>query len=160
MLRVSPNHVHVGDPKYYHTYACPESDHFYANIDGLSRIYNTGNDYLKAPELYDRLGLEGAILTIIDPDQHKKYRSTVSPLFSKKASDDIGSALASEVQRAAELVARQGKEGKPTVIQRVYRAIGVGEIIRSDTEAPIYKYLTKKFRRIWFRSFSSSESWG
>lgn len=67
--------------------------------------------------------------------------------------------LASEVQRAAELVARQGKEGKPTVIQRVYRAIGVSETIRSDTEAPIYKDLTKTFRRIWFRTFSSSESW-
>ncbi|CAG8180386.1 unnamed protein product [Penicillium nalgiovense] len=114
VVRIGTNHVHIGDPNYYHT------------------IYNSGTDYHKDHELYKGLGVDGSILTITDPTEHKQYRSIVSPLFSKQAADNEGPVLSSVLDKAMEPVAQQGKEGKPTVIQRVYRAIAV---IR-----PVYQY--------------------
>ncbi|KAJ5095320.1 hypothetical protein NUU61_004676 [Penicillium alfredii] len=105
VVRIGTNHVHIGDPNYYHT------------------IYNTGMDYHKDHELYKGLGVDGSILTITDPAEHKQYRSIVSPLFSKQAADNEGPTLSLVLDKAMESVARQGRENRPTVIQRVYRAI-------------------------------------
>lgn len=90
------------------------------------RIYNSGTDFAKADEFYKKLGIDGSILTISDPEEHKKYRSVVAPLFSRKTADELGPFLASELNKATASMARQGERGEHTAIQRVYRAISVG----------------------------------
>ncbi|KAH8820751.1 cytochrome P450 [Xylogone sp. PMI_703] len=105
VLRIGTNSVHIGDPCYYHT------------------IYNSGTDYHKDPDLYRFLGVDGSILTITDPEEHKQYRNIVSPLFSKRTADDLAVVMSSVLEKASASIANQGREGKPTVIQRVYRAI-------------------------------------
>ncbi|CAG8234826.1 unnamed protein product [Penicillium olsonii] len=105
VVRIGTNHVHIGDPAYYHT------------------IHNPGPKYAKAPGLYKKLGINGALLTITEPDRHKTYHSTVNQLFSRRSSDDLQPKMAAEVLRAADLMALQGKAGEHCVIQRVYRAL-------------------------------------
>ncbi|RDW75369.1 trichodiene oxygenase-2 [Coleophoma cylindrospora] len=157
VVRIGTNHVHVGDPKYYHT------------------IYNSGTDFAKAHTFYGKLGTEGAILTISDPEEHKKYRSIVSPLFSRKSSDDLGPTMAAELDKATLSMARQGKEGKVTVIQQVYRALSadmvchllfgrsLGLLDTPGTEADHYHPLMRsvdKFTGItWLRIYYSVVNW-
>ncbi|QKX54319.1 uncharacterized protein TRUGW13939_01405 [Talaromyces rugulosus] len=79
--------------------------------------------YHKDPGVYKLLGIDGSILTITDPEEHKQYRSIVGSLFSKKPADDLAPTMAALLNRSAESMARQGREGKPSVIQRTYRSI-------------------------------------
>ncbi|RHZ63460.1 cytochrome P450 [Aspergillus thermomutatus] len=105
VIRLGTNRVHVGDPSYYHT------------------IYNSGTDYHKDPGVYKLLGIDGSILTITDPEEHKQYRSIVGSLFSRKTADDLAPMMAALLNRSTESMARQGREGKPSVIQRIYRSV-------------------------------------
>ncbi|WAO93392.1 Hypothetical protein NCS54_01093900 [Fusarium falciforme] len=106
VVRIGINHVHVGDPELYHT------------------IHNAGDDFHKAPEFYLKLGVDGSTLTITDPQEHKKHRSTLNPLFSRKRADDLAPIMASKFTKVGDWMARQGKEGKPVLIHRIFRALG------------------------------------
>lgn len=98
-----------------------------ALIDQNHRIYNSGTSYHKDPGVYKLLGIDGSILTITDPEEHKQYRSIVGSLFSKKPSDDLAPVMATLLNRSAESMARQGREGNPSTIQRAYRSIVVSK---------------------------------
>ncbi|GFF48416.1 trichodiene oxygenase [Aspergillus udagawae] len=105
VIRIGTNRVHVGDPSYYHT------------------IYNSGTDYCKDPGVYKLLGIDGSILTITDPEEHKQYRSIVGSLFSRKTADELAPMMAALLNKSAESMAHQGRDGNPSVIQRVYRSV-------------------------------------
>ncbi|KAL8825714.1 MAG: hypothetical protein Q9191_004243 [Dirinaria sp. TL-2023a] len=96
-------------------------DGYFKRLIPMHSQYN----FAKAHTFYKKLGIDGSILTICDPAEHKMYRNTVVSLFSRKAVDSLGPAIASELDKAAASMARQGKDGKHTVIQRVYRAIAI-----------------------------------
>lgn len=89
------------------------------------RLYNSGTNYHKDPGVYKLLGIDGSILTITDPEEHKQYRSIVGSLFSRKTADDLVPMMAALLNRSAESMARQGSEDNPSVIQRVYRSVAV-----------------------------------
>ena len=98
------------------------------------RIYNSGNDYCKDPGVYKLLGIDGSILTITDPEEHKQYRSIVSSLFSRKTADDLAPMMSTLLNKSAKSMARQGRDDNPSVIQRVYRSIAVRQPIPGRTE--------------------------
>ncbi|KAH7242784.1 cytochrome P450 [Fusarium tricinctum] len=106
VVRIGINHVHVGDPQLYHT------------------IHSSGDDFYKAPEFYLKLGVDGSTLTITDPQEHKKHRSTLNPLFSRKRANDLAPIMAKKFDKVGDWMATQGKEGNPIFIHRVFRALG------------------------------------
>ncbi|KAJ5158333.1 Cytochrome P450 [Penicillium coprophilum] len=105
VIRIGVNHVHVADESLYH------------------EIYCSGTQYNKDPSFYKRLGLDGAILTITDPEQHRAYRNIINSLFSTRTTNEMGPIMAQEVQKVAEYMAKKGKENEPIIIQRVYRSV-------------------------------------
>ncbi|KAB8069486.1 cytochrome P450 [Aspergillus leporis] len=107
VIRIGVNQVHVADEDLYH------------------EIYCSGTQYNKDSSFYKRLGLDGAILTITDPAQHRSYRNPINSLFSTRTTNEMGPTLASEVQKAAEYMSEQGKKDIPVTIQHVYRSISL-----------------------------------
>jgi hypothetical protein len=105
------------------------------------RIYNSGTNYCKDPAVYKLLGIDGSILTITDPDEHKQYRSIVSSLFSQKTTDDLAPMMATLLNKSAESMARQGSHGNPSVIQRVYRSVAVRHHIPGWTKTPLTHWI-------------------
>lgn len=101
------------------------------------RIYNSGTDYCKDPGVYKLLGIDGSILTITDPEEHKQYRSIVSSLFSRKTADDLAPMMSTLLNKSAESMARQGRDDNPSVIQRVYRSIAVRQRIPRPDWNPV-----------------------
>ncbi|KAG9240506.1 cytochrome P450 [Calycina marina] len=157
VVRIGTNHVHVGDPQYYHT------------------IYNSGSDFIKAGEIYEKLGIDGSMLTICDPEEHRQYRSIVVSLFSRKASDDVVPIMGREIRKAAQSMAGQCRTGTHTVICRVFRALAadmtsqlvlgkpLGLIDTVGVEADHYHDLMRSvdaFTRItWFRIYYRVVNW-
>ena len=80
---------------------------------------------MKQGAFYKGLGIDGAILSVSDLDKYKKYRAIVAPLFTQKVIDTMVPTMKANLEKVAASMARQGKQGKHTVIQEVYRAIGV-----------------------------------
>ncbi|KAL4887211.1 cytochrome P450 [Aspergillus karnatakaensis] len=105
VIRIGVNHVHIADEDVYHN------------------IYCSGTEYFKDPDFYDRLGLDGAGLTMTDPVQHRAYKNVVGPLFSTRMTDTLGDIMVAEVRRAADCMSRRAQEGHSVTIQRVYRSI-------------------------------------
>ncbi|KAJ5499101.1 Cytochrome P450 [Penicillium expansum] len=105
VIRIGVNHVHVADESLYH------------------EIYCSGTQYNKDPSFYKRLGLDGAILTITDPEQHRAYRNIINSLFSARTTNELGPIMALELQNVAKYLSKKNKENTPIIIQRVYRSV-------------------------------------
>ncbi|KAL4903792.1 hypothetical protein BDW74DRAFT_179380 [Aspergillus multicolor] len=105
VIRIGVNHVHIADEDVYHD------------------IYCSGTEYFKDPVFYERLGLDGAGLTMTDPIQHRAYKNVVGSLFSTRMTDTLGDIMVAEVQRAADCMSRRAQEGHSVTIQRAYRSI-------------------------------------
>lgn len=103
------------------------------------RIYCSGTQYNKDPSFYKRLGLDGAILTITDPEQHRAYRNIINSLFSARTTNELGPIMALELQNVAKYLSKKNKENTPIIIQRVYRSVSVGRHT-SHISAGIFAY--------------------
>ncbi|KAL4959573.1 cytochrome P450 [Aspergillus stella-maris] len=110
VIRISPNHVHVNDPEFYHV------------------VYRAGTDYGKAPHFYKALIYPEALIAIMDPKRHRLYRNTIAPLFSPAAIELWTPRIYDVVHKAAEKISDGYRTGRPVDVQRLFRAISVDVI--------------------------------
>ncbi|KAL2816592.1 cytochrome P450 [Aspergillus cavernicola] len=110
VIRISPNHVHVNDPDFYHV------------------VYRSGTDYRKAPHFYKALIYPEALIAIMDPKRHRVFRNTIAPLFSPAAIDLCAPRIHQVVMKAAVNIRRGLEDGTPVDIQRLFRCFSVDVI--------------------------------
>ncbi|KAL4879974.1 cytochrome P450 [Aspergillus karnatakaensis] len=103
VIRISPNHVHVNDPEFYHV------------------VYRAGTDYGKAPHFYKALVYPEALIAIMDPKRHRVYRNTIAPLFSPAAIE----LCAQVILTAAEKIREGFQTGQAVDMERLFRCFSV-----------------------------------
>ncbi|KAL4902756.1 hypothetical protein BDW74DRAFT_169343 [Aspergillus multicolor] len=107
VIRISPYHVHVNDPDFYHV------------------VYRAGTDYLKAPYFYKGLGYPDSLISILDPKKHRILRNTIAPLFSPAAIDEYAPRIHRLIEKTAGKMAEGIKTGEAICIQHLFRCFGV-----------------------------------
>ncbi|KAL3472381.1 cytochrome P450 [Aspergillus californicus] len=110
VIRISPNHVHVNDPDFYHV------------------VYRAGTDYGKAPHFYKALIYPESLIAIMDPKRHRLFRSTIAPLFSPAAIDICARRIHEVTLKAAENIRHGLRDGKPVDMERLFRCFSVDVI--------------------------------
>ncbi|RDW72768.1 cytochrome P450 [Aspergillus mulundensis] len=110
VIRISPNHVHVNDPEFYHV------------------VYRAGTDYGKAPHFYKALIYPEALIAIMDAKRHRVYRNTIAPLFSPAAIDLCAPRIKDVVLKAAAKLDDGLRSGNPVNAERLFRAVSVDVI--------------------------------
>ncbi|OJJ05850.1 hypothetical protein ASPVEDRAFT_137854 [Aspergillus versicolor CBS 583.65] len=107
VIRISPNHVHVNDPDFYHV------------------IYRSGTDYGKSPHFYKALIYPEALISIMDSKRHRIYRNTIAPLFSPAAIELCTPRIFQVIQQAATKLKQKLDSGEPMEIQRMFKCFSV-----------------------------------
>ncbi|CEJ56540.1 Putative CND5p [Penicillium brasilianum] len=107
VIRISPYHVHVNDPEFYHV------------------VYRAGTDYLKAPYFYKGLGNPESLISILDPAKHRIFRNTIAPLFSPASIDSFAPRIHQLIQKTAGKIAEELETRQPISIQHLFRCFGV-----------------------------------
>ncbi|KAL2851906.1 cytochrome P450 [Aspergillus pseudoustus] len=107
VIRISPNHVHVDDPDFYHV------------------VYRAGTDYLKAPHFYKALIYPEALISIMDPKRHRVYRNTIAPLFSPAAIDQCAPRTHKVILKAAANIEEGLLIGRPINMERLLRCVSI-----------------------------------
>ncbi|KAJ0426675.1 cytochrome P450 [Aspergillus carlsbadensis] len=107
VIRISPNHVHVNDPDFYHV------------------VYRAGTDYQKAPHFYKALIYPEALISIMDPKRHRVYRNTIAPLFSPAAIDQCAPRTHQVILKAAANIKESLRSGKPVNMERLFRCVSI-----------------------------------
>ncbi|EGE01905.1 CND5p [Trichophyton equinum CBS 127.97] len=107
VIRISPNHVHINDPEFYHV------------------VYRAGTDYLKAPYFYKGLGYPESLISILDPAKHRIFRNTIAPLFSPASIDLYTPRIHKLILKTAGKLAEGLESGQQISIQHLFRCFGV-----------------------------------
>ncbi|KAL4864047.1 hypothetical protein BDV12DRAFT_205948 [Aspergillus spectabilis] len=107
VIRISPNHVHVDDPEFYHV------------------VYRAGTDYGKAPQFYRALVYPEAVISIMDPKKHRVYRNTIAPSFSPAAGELCAPRIHQVILTAAEKVSQGLQTGQPVNMERLFKCFSV-----------------------------------
>lgn len=89
------------------------------------RAYSPRSAFYKATDFYDTFNMEGSIIAMTDPHQHKIRRNMLNPLFSARSIDSISSRTTLLVQRALEIAITHAETGKAINIQQLFRRIAV-----------------------------------
>jgi hypothetical protein len=85
----------------------------------LSRIYKSQEKFTKEPTFYRRLGVPGAMLSVIDTDAHRDLRNIMSPYFSTRALDARLDDILSKCDAACRNVLRSIEMSQPIDTQKL-----------------------------------------
>ncbi|KAL3462276.1 cytochrome P450 [Aspergillus heterothallicus] len=107
VIRISPNHVHVNDPNFYHV------------------VYRAGTHYRKAPHFYKALIYPEALISIMDPKRHRIYRNTIAPLFSPAAIEQCAPRTHRVILKAATKISEGLQTGRPIDMERLFRCVSI-----------------------------------
>ncbi|KAI9374451.1 cytochrome P450 [Aspergillus egyptiacus] len=110
VIRISPDHVHVNDPEFYHV------------------VYRSGTDYTKAPYFYKALIYPNALISIMDPKRHRLFRNTIAPLFSPAAIELCAPRVQEVILKAAANIEQGLCTGEVVDMQRLFRCFSVDVI--------------------------------
>ncbi|KAJ5316840.1 hypothetical protein N7508_001348 [Penicillium antarcticum] len=85
IIRISPNHVHINDPDFYH------------------RIYKVNSDFLKDPGFYHAFGMRGSLPMELDNDKAQALRKLLNPTLAKPSVDRMAEMVYQKVRQFSEI---------------------------------------------------------
>ena len=88
-------------------------------------MFGIKTNYYKETEFYQALGAEGALASILDPNEHRLYRNHLRPLFSARSTASVIPQLEIELQKAATILNTHRQEHTHLNIQQLFRAFTV-----------------------------------
>lgn len=112
IVRISPNEVHLTDPKHYDT------------------IFGVKSDFYKDPGFYGALGIESATFTTVSNDVHRRRRTALNPFFSRRKVLELESfdVIHDKVEKLCRMISDDRAVGRPTNLHAAFRAISVDVI--------------------------------
>ncbi|KAJ5991650.1 cytochrome P450 [Penicillium canescens] len=93
VIRISPNHLHINDPEFYH------------------KVFKVSTDFYKAPYFYEAFGFATSLATITDPHRHKPLRTVIAPMFTGSSVDGMAEQVYEMVHKATGIMAVQSQQG-------------------------------------------------
>ncbi|KAL2786798.1 cytochrome P450 [Aspergillus keveii] len=121
VIRVSPDRIHVGDPKFFHA------------------VYSSGSKYLKDPGFFQTSGgISEALPALVDPEYHKRRRKMINSLFSLKSIEDLAPIVLGVIQRALKVAVDAHERKKPLDIQQLYTGVTIDTIMRVLCDKQLY----------------------
>ncbi|RHZ66412.1 hypothetical protein CDV55_105553 [Aspergillus turcosus] len=143
VLRIAPNHVHVNEPAFYEV------------------VFGSRSKFLKDPSFYRALDPSGGILSIIDPDEYRQYRSHLSSLFSPRVVSEILPFIMQELRKLSNALQARLATGTPVDIQTLFRSLSADILCQSmlghsldfidhgDEGHPFLNTLDKEMANTW-----------
>ncbi|KAI8657944.1 hypothetical protein NCS57_01174500 [Fusarium keratoplasticum] len=112
IVRISPNEVHLSNPKHYDT------------------VFGVKSDFYKDPGFYGALGVESATFTTISNNVHRRRRTALNPFFSRRKVLELESfdVIHDKVEKLCRMVSDDRAAGRPTNLHAAFRAISVDVI--------------------------------
>ncbi|KAK8052038.1 hypothetical protein PG993_003423 [Apiospora rasikravindrae] len=113
VVRVSPDRVHVSDPKFFH------------------EVYSSGSNFAKDPAFFQTSGgISEALPAIVDVEYHRRRRKMVNNLFSVKSMEALSHIVLGVVQNAMRKAQEHLDAGRVLDIQRLYIGITIDTIMK------------------------------
>ncbi|KAM5379513.1 hypothetical protein ACJZ2D_004021 [Fusarium nematophilum] len=112
IVRITPDEVHLSDPKHYDT------------------IYGVKSDFYKDPRFYGAIGIDSSTFATVPNDLHRLRRAALNPFFSRRKVLELESlgVVHEKVDKLCRIVSDDRAAGKPTNLHAAFRAISVDVI--------------------------------